>query len=267
MPWLRNHRSASFLKSSLSSMKRTRVMSAGKDGEMRILCKAPRTIHRKLKTGVAAGSRNEQGLAPRFVRISARIEAGTPRLVCSVERERVPGGAVPGDAVPRDAVPGDAVPGDAVPGDAVPDDAVPGEGIPGGAVPEQAVPGEQRPENAAGQRILPLQRRTKKDRVERAGETVRGPQSAIGTGYGSRAKERADQEPTQEHRVGRCIARHGDGGGVRLEQPAAVRYRLRENMALPVGTTPPYREGGGQVPPDPQRDGRGRVTARGAPHG
>src|SRR6266446_1458737 len=165
MPWLRNHRSASFLKSSLSSMKRTRVMSAGKDGEMRILCKAPRTIHRKLKTGVAAGSRNEQGLAPRFVRISARIEAATPRLVGSVERERVPGDAVPGDAVPRDAVPRDAVPRDAVPGDAVPVEVVPGD-----AVPDQGVPGEQRPENTAEQRIVPLQGRAKKDRIERTGE-------------------------------------------------------------------------------------------------
>src|SRR5467141_3082039 len=62
MPWLRSHRSASFLKSSLSSMKRTRVMSAEKEGEMRILCKAPRTIHRTLKTGVAV--RNAQGRRP-----------------------------------------------------------------------------------------------------------------------------------------------------------------------------------------------------------
>src|SRR2546426_4260322 len=176
MPWLLNHRSASFLKSSLSSMKRTRVMSAGKDGEMRILCKAPRTIHRKLKTGVAAGSRNEQGLAPRFVRISARIEAGTPRLVGSVERERVPGDAVPGNAVPGNAVPGDAVPGHAIPGDAVPGDAIPGEVIPGDAVPDQGVPGEQRPENTAEQRIVPLQGRAKKDRIERTGEAVRGPE-------------------------------------------------------------------------------------------
>src|SRR5439155_24508485 len=183
---------------------------------MRILCKAPGTIHPKPCASPGSGP--------------------IPGGAVSVERERVPGDAVPGDAVPGDAVPGDAVPDDAVPGDAVPDDAVPGEVIPGGAVPEQGVPGEQRPENAAGQRILPLQRRTKKDRVERAGETVRGTQSAIGTGYGSRAKERADQEPTQEHRVGRCIARHGDGGGVRIEQPAAVRYRVGENLAaiLPV---------------------------------
>src|SRR5712691_9688398 len=47
MPQLLNHRSASFLKSSLSSMTRTRVMSPGRKGGMRILCKAPRTIHRE----------------------------------------------------------------------------------------------------------------------------------------------------------------------------------------------------------------------------
>src|SRR5713101_7443745 len=129
---------------------------------MRILCKAPGTIHPKRE-----------------------YRGGYLELAVSVERERVPGDAVPGNAVPRDAVPGEVIPGDAVPG--------------------QGVPGEQRPENAAEQRIVPLQGRTKKERVQRAGETVRGPQSAIGTGYGSRAKERADQEPTQEHRVGRCI--------------------------------------------------------------
>src|SRR5881396_1760356 len=176
---------------------------------------------------------------PCFASISAGTGAGTRGLLLSVERERVPGDAVPGDAVPGDAVPGDAVPrdavpGDAIPGDAVPGDAVPGEVIPGDAIPDQGVPGEQLPENATGQRILPLQRRTKEDRVQRAGEAVRGPQSAIGTGYGSRAKERADREPTrQEPRVGRCIARHGDGGGVHIEQPAAVRYRIRENLAAP----------------------------------
>src|SRR5216683_1859798 len=38
-------------------MTRTRVMSPGKEGGMRILCKAPRTIHRKLKTGIAAAKR------------------------------------------------------------------------------------------------------------------------------------------------------------------------------------------------------------------
>src|SRR5947208_16400739 len=185
---------------------------------MRILCKAPGKIHPKPCASAGSGP--------------------IPGGAVSVERERVPGDAVPGDAVPGDAVPGDAVPDDAVPGDAVPDDAVPGEVIPGGAIPEQGVPGEQRPENAASQRILPLQGRTKKDRVERTGEAVRGPQSAIGTGYGSRAKERADQEPTrQKPRVGRCIARHGDGGGVHIEQPAAVRYRIGENLTA----VPPVR--------------------------
>src|SRR5216117_1974440 len=174
---------------------------------------------------------------PCFASISASTGVGTRGLLLSVERERVTGDAVPGDAVPGDAVPGDAVPGDAVPGDAVPGDAVPGEVIPGGTVPDQSVPEEQRPENSAGQRILPLQGRAKKDRVQRAGETVRGPQSAIGTGYGSRVKEHADQEPTrQEPGVGCRIARHGQGGGVRIEQPATVRYRIGENLAavLPV---------------------------------
>src|SRR5207249_6052966 len=144
---------------------------------MRILCKAPQTIHPKPCASPASGP--------------------VPGGAVSVERERVPGDAVPGDAVPGDAVPRDAVPDDAVPDDAVPGDAVPGEVIPGGAIPEQGVPGEQRPENAAGQRILPLQRRAKKDRVQRAGEPVPGPESAIGTGYGSRVKEHADQEPTR----------------------------------------------------------------------
>src|SRR5712691_8775804 len=112
---------------------------------MRILCKAPGTIHPKRE-----------------------YRGGYLELAVSVERERVPGDAVPGDAVPGNAVPGNAVPGNAVPGDAVPRD----------AVPDEVVPGEQWPENAAEQRIVPLQRRTKKDRVQRAGETVRGPQSA-----------------------------------------------------------------------------------------
>src|SRR6266853_4206678 len=225
MPQLLNHRSASFLKSSLSSMTRTRVMSPGKEGGMRILCKAPGTIHT-----------NEQPPRtgppwPSFAGVSAGTEAGTQSLVGSVERKRIPGDAGPGDAVPSDAVPGDAVPGDAVPGDAVPGDAVPGEVIPGDAVPDQGVPGEQRPENTAEQRIVPVQRRDKEDRVQGAGDADRGRQPLIGTGYGSRAKERADQKPTrQEHRVGRGITRHGDGGGVRIEQPAAVRYRIGENL-------------------------------------
>src|SRR2546422_7793624 len=73
MPWLRSHRSASFLKSSLSSMKRTRVMPAGKEGEMRILCKAPRTIHRTLKTGVAV--RNAQGRRPSLASLGSARES------------------------------------------------------------------------------------------------------------------------------------------------------------------------------------------------
>src|SRR5712691_8033202 len=225
MPQLLNHRSASFLKSSLSSMTRTRVISPGKEGGMRILCKAPGTIHtneRPPRTGPPW---------PSFAGVSAGTEAATQKLVGSVERKRIPGDAVPGDAVPGDAVPGDAVPGDAVPRDAVPGDAVPGEVIPGDAIPDQGVPGEQRPENTAEQRIDPLQGRAKKDRIERTGEAVRGPESAIGTGYGSRVRKRADQEPTrQEPGAGRRIARNGQGGGVRIEQPAAVRYRIGENL-------------------------------------
>src|SRR6266567_748327 len=136
MPQLWNHRSASFLKSSLSSMTRTRVMSPGKEGGMRILCKAPGTIHT-----------NEQPPRtgppwPSFAGVSAGTEAGTQKLVGSVERKCIPG------------------------------DAVPGEAIPGGAIPGQGVPGEQWPVNAAEQRIVPLQRRAKKDRVQRTGEAI-----------------------------------------------------------------------------------------------
>src|SRR5882762_6860249 len=147
-----------------------------KEGGVRILCKAPGTIHPKRP-------------GPAFASISPSTGAGTQGLAVSVERERVPGDAVPGDAVP-----GDAVPHDAVPGDAVPDDAVPGEVIPGGAIPDQGVPGEQRPENAAGQRILPLQRRTKKDREQRASETVCGQEPAIDAGHTGHELERAKQE-------------------------------------------------------------------------
>src|SRR4029077_12902061 len=146
MPQLLNHRSASFLKSSLSSMTRTRVMSPGKG--------------RRNADFMQSAADNP----PKAVSCFAGIGAGTGGAV-SVERERVPGDAVPGDAVPGDAVPGDAVPRNAVPGDAVPRDAVPGKVVPGDAIPDQGAPGEQRQENAAGQRILPLQRRAKKDRV------------------------------------------------------------------------------------------------------
>src|SRR5437773_9065464 len=102
---------------------------------MRILCKAPGTIHPKPCASPASGP--------------------VPGGAVSVERERVPGDAVPGDAVPGDAVPGDAVPDDAVPGDAVPGDAVPAEVIPGAAIPEHDCLGEPRPVDAAGQRSLP----------------------------------------------------------------------------------------------------------------
>src|SRR5437867_2828232 len=180
MPQLWNHRSASFLKSSLSSMTRTRVMSRGKG-------------RRNADFMQSAGDNPPKA----FASISASTGAGTRGLLVSVERERIPGDAVP----------------------------------------DQSVPGEQRPENAAEQRIDPLQRRTKKHRVQRAGEAVGGPESAIGTGYGSRVKERADEEPTrQEPGAGRRIARHSQGGGVRIEQPAAVRDRIGENLTalLPV---------------------------------
>src|SRR5207249_11884313 len=110
---------------------------------MRILCKAPQTIHPTPCASPASGP--------------------VPGGAVSVERERVPGDAVPGDAVPGDAVPRDAVPDDAVPDDAVPGDAIPGVVIPGGSIPEQRFPGAYRPKNAAGQRILRLQQRANKD--------------------------------------------------------------------------------------------------------
>src|SRR5258708_31171421 len=97
-----NRRRGSFLKWSLAGMTRTRVMSPGKEGGMRILCKAPGTIHtneRPPRTGPPW---------PCFAGVSAGTEAGTQSLVGSVERKRIPGDAVPGDAVPGDAVPGDA---------------------------------------------------------------------------------------------------------------------------------------------------------------
>src|SRR5207302_6300274 len=130
-----------------------------------------------------------EGPGPACPGVSPSTGAGTQGLAVSVERDRVPGDAVPGDAVPGDAVPGDAVPHDAVPRDAVPDDAVPGEVIPGNAVPDQGVPGEQEPGNAAEQGILPLQRRTKKDRVQRAREAVRRAEPLIGTGHADHGLE------------------------------------------------------------------------------
>src|SRR5205809_5525838 len=141
--------SASFLKSSLSSMTRTRIRSP-----------------------VA--------------------------LAGSVEREGVPRDAIPGHAVPRDAVPQDAVPQDAVPQDAVPQDAVPIEVVPGDAVPRDAVPRERLPIDAAERRILPVERRTKEDRVQRAGEAVRGPEPLIDAGHSGHGLERARQEPARQ---------------------------------------------------------------------
>src|SRR6266436_1511631 len=76
--------SASFLKSSLSSMTRTRIMSP---------VASPGSVERE----------------------------GVPRD--AIPGNAVPRDAVPGHAVPRDAVPGDAVPHDAVPGEGLPSDA------------------------------------------------------------------------------------------------------------------------------------------------
>src|SRR5712671_1210237 len=158
--------SASFLKSSLSSMTRTRIMSP-----------------------VASPG--------------------------SVERE----------GVPRDAVPHDAVPSEVVPGDAVPHDAVPRERL---------------PIDAAERRILPVERRAIEDREQRAGEAVRGPERAIGAGQGRPGLERPSQEPTtqepttQEPRYGRASRRspkRRGHGGVCIEQPAAVRCWIGENLA------------------------------------
>src|SRR6266513_3883065 len=156
-------------------MTRTRVMSRGRGRRNADFRQSARDNPPELKTGVAA----------------TRVPGGNPELIVSVERERVPGNAVPGDTVPDDAVPGDAVPDDAVPGDAVPEDAVPGEVIPGGAVPDQGVPGERRPENAARQRIFPIQGRTKKDRVERSREAVRGPEPLVDARHPGHGLERA----------------------------------------------------------------------------
>src|SRR5438128_3594275 len=204
--------SASFLKSSLSSMTRTRIRSP-----------------------VA--------------------------LAGSVEREGVPRDAIPGHAVPRDAVPQDAVPQDAVPQDAVPGDAVPSEVVPGDAVPHDAVPRERLPIDAAERRILPVERRTKEDRVQRAGEAVRGPERAIGAGQGRHRwgcaqhepaqrelarHESAQQEPAWQEPVitGLRVTRRGYGSGVRVEQPAALRYWIGEALAasLPVLLRRPDKE-------------------------
>src|SRR6267378_1861499 len=154
-------------------MTRTRVMSQGKEGRNADFMQTARDNPHKAEA-----------------RIGASAEAGTRGLTVSVERVRVPGDAVPGNAVPRNAVPGDAVPRNAVPGNAVP-----GKVIPGNAIPQQGVPGEQEPGNAAEKRILPAQRRTKEDRVQRAGEAVRRPEPLIGPARAIQSLERAAQEP------------------------------------------------------------------------
>src|SRR5204863_1239984 len=206
-------------------MTRTRVMSRGKGRRNADFMQSARDNPPELKPG----SRQRE------------YRGGNPELIVSVERERVPGNAVPGDAVPGDAVPRDAVPDDAVPRDAVPEDAVPGEVIPGGAVPDQGVPGERRPENAARQRIFPIQGRTKKDRVERSREAVRGPEPLIDARHTGHGLERAKEETAA--RRGRATGRRVHGG-VRVEQPAAVRDWVGENLAavLPVRLRRPDKE-------------------------
>src|SRR2546428_10590518 len=104
--------SASFLKSSLSSMTRTPVMS----------------------------SVEREGV-PRDA---------IPRD--AVPRDAVPGNAVPRDAVPRDAVPRDAVPIEVVPRDAVPHDAVPRERLPIDAAERRVLPVERRTIEDRGER-------------------------------------------------------------------------------------------------------------------
>src|SRR5438046_1092176 len=175
------------------------------------------------------------------------------RIRSSVEREGVPRDAIPRDAIPCHAIPCNAIPRDAIPGDAVPGDAVPSEVVPGDAVPHDAVPRERLPIDAAERRILPVERRTKEDRVQRAGEAVRGPERAIGAGQGRHRwgcaqhepaqrelarHESAQQEPARHEPViiGLRVTRRGYGSGVRVEQPAALRYWIGEALAasLPV---------------------------------
>src|SRR5437667_12846844 len=102
--------SASFLKSSLSSMTRTRIRSP--------------------------------------VALAGSVEReGVPRDAIpghAVPRDAVPQDAVPQDAVPQDAVPQDAVPSAVVPGDAVPHDAVPRERLPIDAAKRRTLPVERR---------------------------------------------------------------------------------------------------------------------------
>src|SRR5438876_465025 len=160
------------------------------------------------------------------------------RIRSSVEREGVPRDAIPRDAIPCHAIPCNAIPRDAIPGDAVPGDAVPIEVVPGDAVPYDAVPRERLPIDAAERRILPVERRTKEDRVERAGEAVRGLERFIGAGQAAYSLERARQEsPRQDPAAARGRRRRRRVHcGVRVEQPAAIRNRIGESLAavLPV---------------------------------
>src|SRR5438128_1595183 len=151
--------------------------------------------------------------------------AGRCSIMSSVEREAVPRDAVPRDAVPRDAVPRDAVPQDAVPQDAVPQDAVPSEVVPGDAVPQDAVPRERLPIDAAERRVLPVERRTIEDREQRAGEAVRGSKRAIGAAQIDHRSECAEQETALQPATGRRVH-----GGVRVEQPAAIRNWIGESL-------------------------------------
>src|SRR2546421_3503028 len=102
--------SASFLKSSLSSMTRTRIMSP--------------------------------------VRPSGSVEReAVPQDAIpghAVPQDAVPQDAVPQDAVPQDAVPQDAVPSEVIPGDAVPQDAVPRERLPIDTAERRILPVERR---------------------------------------------------------------------------------------------------------------------------
>src|SRR6266480_4439955 len=102
--------SASFLKSSLSSMTRTRIRSP-----------------------VAPSGSVEREAVP---------QDAVPGH--AVPRDAVPQDAVPQDAVPQDAVPQDAVPSEVVPGGAVPQNAVPRERLPIDAAERRILPVERR---------------------------------------------------------------------------------------------------------------------------
>src|SRR3989440_3495881 len=102
--------SASFLKSSLSSMTRTRIMSPVRP----------------------SGSVEREAVPQDAVPQDA------------VPQDAVPQDAVPQDAVPQDAVPQDAVPSEVIPGDAVPQDAVPRERLPIDTAERRILPVERR---------------------------------------------------------------------------------------------------------------------------